>query len=179
MNVTQEWVYKPAGLKVDPCVDVRARLSTKPEIQRRMPLRLHTLAGVLDPQPGTAEVLHALLEWIGRCDAASQCCQPPPPPTRMDGAPLFPEGEWWLTELEKRRPAATEINATDEVAYDDDEVTNNAEEAWWHDSGSDSSSSCDGDSDASLTQGPHLKTCTGHRKMTAHTVVHTVATGGV
>ena len=54
---------------------------------------------------------------MDRCDQASQAQQQPPPPpaARADGAPCFPEHDWWLTELEQRRPAAADVNMEDEI----------------------------------------------------------------
>ena len=53
--------------------------------------------------PETAAVLHGVLEWIDRADRAAQLGEEKPPwgPPHCD--PLFPDEEWWLTPLERRR----------------------------------------------------------------------------
>ena len=155
--VTSEWEYTPAGPRQDPCAMVRARLKPTGEEKRRVPLRLKALADVLNPQPAAAEVFHGLLNWIDRCDQASQAQQPPPPAARADGAPLFPEHKWWLTELEQRRPAGPDANMEDEVPYDEEELTHKPEEALWHSDGSESGSSGEEQSDGSLPAGPRFR----------------------
>ena len=121
-----------------------------------MPLRLEALVDILNPQPAAAEVFHGVLDWIDRCDRASQTQQPPSPAAGADGAPLFPEHEWWLKELERRRPAEGDVNMEDEAPYDDDALTRKPEDALWHSNGSGSRFS-GGESDGSLPAGPRMK----------------------
>ena len=102
--VTDDWCYKRAKAGEDPCNNVAARFTTKREGARRVPLRAKTLAQILNPQPETADVLHGLLDWIQRADLAAQRGDPRPDIQRADGAPLFPNSDWWLTELERRNP---------------------------------------------------------------------------
>ena len=84
-EVTNEWVYTPAASQQDPCAHVRRRFTPSGEEERRVPLQLKTLAAILNPQPAAADVFHGLLDWIDRCDLASQAQQPPPPAARADG----------------------------------------------------------------------------------------------
>ena len=42
---------------------------------------------------------------MGRVDVAAQRGDTRPDALHMDGTPLFPDSEWWLTEMEKRKPA--------------------------------------------------------------------------
>ena len=73
------------------------------------------------------------------------CCQ--------DGAPLFPETEWWLTEIEKRRPATEKTQMDDDRQMEEEFVFCTPSNA--HSVGSeDSSSVSDVESDASLPAGP-------------------------
>ena len=158
--VTKEWKYTPTRLGRDPrvCENVRARFAPTHEEERKVPLKLHTLQQILNPQPKAAEVFRHLLQWIDSCDRASQMKQPAPPPKRVDGTALFPDSEWWLTELERRRPPVdADINMDDEVAYDDDDLTRDAANAWWHGGDSKSSGETDEDSDASLPDGPRVR----------------------
>ena len=161
-EVTNEWTYTPAGLQRNPCENVRRRFKPVAEEQRRVPLRLQTLAVILNPQPAAAEVLHGVLDWIDRCDQASQAQQPPPPAARSDGTALFPDHEWWLTDFGQRRPANEgDANMEGEVTYDEDALTRKPEDAWWHSDGSESCSSADAPSDGSLPAGPHTKATKG------------------
>ena len=96
-------------------------------VERRVPVRLRSLAEILNPQPQTAAVLHRLLDWIDHADQASQRGEPRPALRRADGAPLFPETQRWLTELERRNPEAPPRGEDDVI--DEDEVTRNPAEA--------------------------------------------------
>ena len=71
-SVTDEWVYTPSAPGTDPCTPVRARLHPRYEERRRVPLRLASLAQILNPQPEMARVLHGLRDWIARADQAAQ-----------------------------------------------------------------------------------------------------------
>ena len=122
-----------------------------------MPLRLKSLENVLNPQAETAEVLRSLLAWIDAADLASQKGLPAPPAVRGDSTSLFPEGEWWLTDLQKRIKPEDDLHMGDEVAYDDNALTRKAAEAWWHDSESSDSATDGEESEASLPAGPSIK----------------------
>ena len=156
-QVTGEWTYTPADHDEDACRNVLTRFEPLKNIERRVPLRLKPLSTALDPQPTTAAVLKEVLQWIGRCDQASQDGQPRPPSERANGDNLFPEGEWWLTELELRKPQQND--PLDEVLYGPEDVTANAADAWWHGTSSEGSAGSESadNSDASLPAGPPLK----------------------
>ena len=49
-EVTNEWCYTPATSEQDPCTNVRARFTPVAAVERRVPLRLKTLADILNPQ---------------------------------------------------------------------------------------------------------------------------------
>ena len=151
-SVTDEWIYTSAASGEDPCVGVAQRLKASYSEQRRVPLRLRTLGEVLNPQPDTAVVLHGLLDWIDRADAASQANAPRPDICRADGAQLFPATDWYLTDLERRNPTPAENSHMDDVAIDEEDLTRNPQEAG--PCSSDTSESAEDDSDASLPAGP-------------------------
>ena len=155
--ISDEWSYTPALSSADPCKNIRSRLQPKYEEKRRVPLKLKSLAEILNPQLKTATVLHALLLWIDRADLASQSGEPKPPLERENEEPLFPDGQWWLTELEQRR-GANEADLASDAEIDPEHLTSKPDEAAVLDS--DSSTGTDGDSDASLPAGPtpmHMK----------------------
>ncbi len=160
-EVTREWEYATAARNRDPAVKVAERLVPRSETERRVPPRLSPLADILNPQPGTAEVVHAVLDWINRCDAASQAGAATPPPARVDGAPLFPEHEWWLTEFEKRKATIEEPSLQQIALFEDADITRDPLETWWQGSASESSGSVGGesgnDSEGSLPAGPPVK----------------------
>ena len=109
-DVTGDWEYTPAGAPAAATRNVRRRLTRREEVERRVPVRLRTLAEVLDPQPETAAVLHRLLGWIDRADRAAQAGEPKPASTTPEGEAIFPEDdeEWWLTRFERRKKNAAE-----------------------------------------------------------------------
>ena len=61
-------------------------------------------AECLNPQPEAHVVFQRVLDWIDRCDAASQTGAPKPEFQTTSGEPIFPEGEepWWLTDISRR-----------------------------------------------------------------------------
>ena len=103
--VTEDWEYAPAGSPRAATRNVRSRLTRRVTEERRVPVRLRTLAEILDPQPQTAEVLHRLLDWIDRADRAAQAGEPKPAFTTAAGDPVFPDDgeEWWLTDFDRRK----------------------------------------------------------------------------
>ena len=63
-----------------------------------------------------SRVIKRLLDWIARCDAASQSGQPKPDFETAEGEPIFPpeEERWWLTEVERRVPPEDKVNGDEE-----------------------------------------------------------------
>ena len=49
-------------------------------------------------------VFQRVLDWIDRCDVASQTGAPKPEFQTTGGEPIFPESEepWWLTDISRR-----------------------------------------------------------------------------
>ena len=49
-------------------------------------------------------VFQRLLDWIDRCDVASQTGEPKPLFQTVGGEPIFPEDDdpWWLTDISRR-----------------------------------------------------------------------------
>ena len=110
---------------------------------------------MLTPQREAATVLHGVLEWMCRVDDAAQNGGPRPAPLRSDGKPLFPDSEWWLTEMEQRSPAEQPGEVDGDGQLEEVDITLQPSEAG-HGSSS-SSSETDGGSDASLPAGPPFK----------------------
>ncbi len=91
-SVTMEFTYDEQEERV------RNRLRPRVVNNRTFPVRNRALAEVLDPQPRCSAVLHRLLEWIDRCDYASQRGEPRPPCRQEDGTPIIPTDDddlWW------------------------------------------------------------------------------------
>ena len=61
-------------------------------------------AECLNPQPEAHVVFQRVLDWIDRCDVASQTGAPKPEFQTSSGEPIFPEDEepWWLTDISRR-----------------------------------------------------------------------------
>ena len=61
-------------------------------------------AECLNPQPEAHVVFQRVLDWIDRCDVASQTGAPKPEFQTTGGEPIFPESEepWWLTDISRR-----------------------------------------------------------------------------
>ena len=74
VSVTADWEYPPASAGRPPATQVRRRLTRRQTEERRVPVRMRTLAELLDPQPRTAEVLRKVVDWIDR--------ERPAPPSR-------------------------------------------------------------------------------------------------
>ena len=154
VQVSDEWTYTRGVADQNECVHVAKRLLPKNQEERRVPLKMGTLLQTLNPQPQTAKVLHGLLDWIDRADLAAQHGEAPAAPLRSDGAPLFPDHEWWLTEMERRRPR----DDGDESDDDEDDLNEGGNLAGGNATGSSSGwTNSDCDSDASLPAGPPLK----------------------
>ena len=83
-SVTGEFTYDEKEERV------RNRLRPKVVNSKTFLVRNRPLAEVLDPQPRCSAVLHRLLEWIDRCDYASQRGESKPPCRQEDGTPIIP-----------------------------------------------------------------------------------------
>ena len=65
-TVTGEWKYDRSKARL------KDRIDQKYNHERSMPLKFRTLAECLNPQPDAHVVFQRLLDWIDRCDVASQ-----------------------------------------------------------------------------------------------------------
>ena len=99
-----------------------------------MPIKWRSLEETLNPQAVAFDVIRKLLQWIDRCDHASQQNSPPPPFCAEDGSSIFPnEGDefelWWLTDVKRKEkgdeqkgdedgPPSSESEAADEGEAD-------------------------------------------------------------
>ena len=119
-SVTKEWIYDDSHIKVT------ARIRQKFSNEQFVPLKSKTLSEILNPQPAAAIVIKKLLDWIDRCDIASQTGAPKPPFETEDGQPIFPEDDdpWWLSEIQKRKVEENE----EEVVGDEDGPASDVEE---------------------------------------------------
>ena len=108
-QVTSDWKYDHSKVGL---VD---RIEQKFSHERTVPLRFRTLAECLNPQPEAHVVFQRLLDWIDRCDVASQTGAPKPSFQTVNGEPIFPEDDdpWWLTDISRR--------LTDDAKQDGDE----------------------------------------------------------
>ena len=97
-QVTADWKYDRCQARL---VD---RIQQNFSNERMVPLRFRTLAECLNPQPEAHVVFQRLLDWIDRCDVASQTGEPKPSFQTVDGAAIFPEDDdpWWLTDISRR-----------------------------------------------------------------------------
>ena len=119
-QVSGDWKYDHSKVGL---VD---RIEQKFSHERTVPLRFRNLAECLNPQPEAHVVFQRLLDWIDRCDVASQTGEPKPPFQTVDGEPIFPEDDdpWWLTDISRR--------LADDAKQDGDEdgpITEGDEEA--------------------------------------------------
>ena len=108
-KVTGDWKYDPSKARLND------RIDQKYNHERSVPLKFRTLAECLNPQPDAHVVFQRLLNWIDRCDVASQMNLTKPQFQAADGGPIFPDDEddqWWLTDVSKR--IATESRQGDE-----------------------------------------------------------------
>ena len=73
-------------------------------------------AECLNPQPEAHVVFQRVLDWIDRCDAASQTGAPKPEFQTTSGEPIFPENEepWWLTDISRRSEQDAKQQEADE-----------------------------------------------------------------
>ena len=87
------------------------RLATRWQKKQTVPVRLHSLEEILNPQPCMSEVMQRLLGWIDRVDEASENQRPKPPFQTEAGGPIFPDHEtlWWQTDVQKKKKQRTII----------------------------------------------------------------------
>ena len=99
--VTNEWIYSPG------CGPVRDRFSPRVIKERTVPVAHKNLEEIINPQPEALRVYQDLLAWIEEVDLASQRQTPRPAFTTQRGDPIFPseDSKWWLTDVQKRKPA--------------------------------------------------------------------------
>ena len=111
--MTGDWKYDRSKLRL------KDRIDQKYNHERSVPLKFRTLTETLNPQPDAHVVFQRLLDFIERCDVASQLGLPRPEFKTLDGEAIFPEDDepWWLTEVSKR------ISAEDRRGDEDGPVT--------------------------------------------------------
>ena len=98
-TVTGDWKYDQSKSRL------KDRIDQKYNHERSVPLKFRTLSECLNPQADAHVVFQRLLDWIDRCDVASQMTLTKPQFQAADGGPIFPEDEddqWWLTDVSKR-----------------------------------------------------------------------------
>ena len=97
-QVSGEWRYDHSKARL---VD---RIEQKYSHERSVPLRFRTLGECLNPQPDAHVVFQRLLDWIDRCDVASQTGAPRPEFRTISGEQIFPDNDdpWWLTDISRR-----------------------------------------------------------------------------
>ena len=97
-QVSGEWKYEHSKARL---VD---RIEQKFSHERSVPLRFRTLDECLNPQPDAHVVFQRLLDWIDRCDVASQTGAPRPAFQTNSGEQIFPSDDdpWWLTDISRR-----------------------------------------------------------------------------
>lgn len=110
-KVTGEWKYTPAknGRHASSAIDVYSRLERRRKNEKLIPVKLRGLHETLNPQPDMSKVLSDLLEWIDRENDCVRSGAPAPEFCTLAGEEIFPESEWWLTDVQKR-------NATSDAA---------------------------------------------------------------
>jgi len=93
----------------DPCRRgaVQDRFYRKFHKERTVPVTWRDVGETLNPQQSASVVIHRLLAWIDRCDAASQNGCPRPQFQAEDGAAIFPPEDaddyhWWLTGVQRK-----------------------------------------------------------------------------
>ena len=116
-TVTGEWKYDRTKSRL------KDRIDQKFCNERSVPLKFRTLAECLNPQPEAQVVFQRLLDWIDRCDVASQTGHAKPEFKTLDGQPIFPEDDdpWWLTDVSKRIAAEDKNKGDEDGPATDDE----------------------------------------------------------
>ena len=149
---TGDWEYTPAGNPAAATRNVRSRLTRRETLERRVPVRLRTLAEILDPQPETAAGLHRPLGGSDRADRAAQAGAPKPAFATAENEAIFPEDgeEWWLTEFERRKKNAAE----EEPSSSDPESEHGDQEAAEEEEDEDSTDTDEAGEDSDEELGP-------------------------
>ena len=100
---------------------MKDRIDQKYNHEQSVPLKFRTLAETLNPQPDAHVVFQRLLDFIERCDIASQLGLPRPEFKTLDGEAIFLEDDepWWLAEVSKRISAEDRRGDEDGPATDD------------------------------------------------------------
>jgi hypothetical protein len=116
-KVTDDWKYDRTKSRL------KDRIDQKFCNERSIPLKFRSLAETLNPQPDAQVVFRRLLDWINRCDLASQTGQPKPAFQTLAGDPIFPvdEDPWWLTDVSKRISAEDKNKGDEDGPATDDE----------------------------------------------------------
>ena len=114
-TVTGEWVYTPGDGPVS------ERVTRKYFSERALSVKWRTLEETLNPQPLAAAAIKNLLGWIDRADLSSQRGAPRPDFSTPEGDSIFPDGPWWLTELQTRVPATEDMRGDEDGPATDDE----------------------------------------------------------
>ena len=105
VTITNEFEY------VEGQERIKDRIRPRRIHEKLVPVKNRTLAEILNPQPKCSEVLHKLLDWIDRCDYATQHGDEKPQCKDQNGDDIFPkdpENLWWLTEMSARKPKEAE-----------------------------------------------------------------------
>jgi len=111
VTVTNEFEY------VEGQDRIKDRIQPRKIDAKLVPVKNRKLTEILNPQPKCSAVLYKLLEWIDRCDYASQAGEEKPPCTDKNGdeiIPSDPEHLWWLTEMSVRKSDEEEIQPKDD-----------------------------------------------------------------
>ena len=103
VKASGEFIYDPCrtgGLK--------QRFAQKYQKDRMVPITWKCLAATLNPQPLAFSVIKRVLDWIDRCDDASQHGLPAPRFRAADGSAILPDEEsedalWWCTDITRKQ----------------------------------------------------------------------------
>ena len=96
--------------------------------ERSIPLKHKWVSEVLNPQPEATVVIQKVLRWIERVDAASRSGTPKPPFVDEEGRDIFPEGPWWLTDVNLRHQQNKDDKTAADVDVEDGPASENEEE---------------------------------------------------
>ena len=105
-TVTNDFVYVPS-VGQTPIFD---RLTKRKSWHMRVPVKLKDVCDILNPQPAAQRVIQRLLQWVDRCDWASQRGEGRPPFETLQGDAIFPtsdeceDAKWWLTDISRDNP---------------------------------------------------------------------------
>ena len=152
-KITGEWKYDRSKARV------KDRIDQKFCNERSIPLKFRTLAECLNPQPDAQVVFGRLLDWIDRCDMASQLGHPKPAFETPDGDPIFPEDDaWWLTDVSKRVAAEDHVKGDEDgPATEEEEIEEERQDV------SDDDPLSEGENVAASSSGQHIPTIAWER----------------